>query len=133
MTFLDTNVLIRYITWDDPHKAAQSEKLLEEARAGKSVLFLTHLAIAEVIWILSAQYQVPKSKTIDHLRKVLNTRNIVCDDLPLLLATLDLFEAENLSFIDAYHATFLPARDITTFYSYDTDFDQVAGITRKEP
>lgn len=133
MIFLDTSVLIRYFTGDDPHKARQCEDLFHQARSGRTTLFLTHLAIAETIWVLSRQYRIPKLPLVEGLRRLLNTRNVVCDDAPLILAALALFESKPISFIDAYHATFLPDRGITEFCSYDADFDQLSGIKRREP
>lgn len=132
-SFLDTNILIRYLTGDDPKKADRAEKLLLSARSGRTTLFLTHMALAEAIWVLSSEYHLTKTEIADGLRRVLNTHNIQCDEAPLILATLALFESKSISFVDAYHATFLPAKGITEIYSYDTDFDQVPGITRREP
>ena len=133
MIFLDTSILIRYFTADDVRKANQCENLFREARAGRTPLFLTHLAIAETIWVLSKKYQIPKLAIIEGMRKLLNTPHVYCDDTPRVLAALGLFESKSISFIDAYHATFLPAKGITEIYSYDTDFDQIGGLTRREP
>ncbi len=133
MIFLDTSLLVRYFTGDDPHKSRQCEQLFRKTEEGRVTLFLTHLTIAEAIWVLSKKYQMTKPVLVESLRRLLNTPHILCDEAPLLLATLDLFGSKSISFVDAYHATFLPERGITTFYSYDTDFDQIHGITRKEP
>ncbi|MBI3318114.1 MAG: type II toxin-antitoxin system VapC family toxin [Candidatus Omnitrophica bacterium] len=133
MIFLETTVLVRYLTGDDPQKAARCERLLKAAATGRITLYVTHLMLAETIWVLHSFYQFPKDKIVDGLRRLLNTPHIHCDEAPLMLAALDLFESKSISFIDAYHAVALPSRDITELYSYDTDFDQLAGITRREP
>lgn len=135
MTFVDTNILIRLLGGDDPHKADRCQQLFHAAKAGRIKLFLTHLVIAETVWILSKKYGVPKSSLAESLRRLLNTPHVFCDNAPLIIAALDLLESKPISFIDAYHTLTLPTRGITEFYSYDTDFDQLtgAGITRKEP
>lgn len=133
MRLLETSVLIRYLTKDDPHKANRCERLFKETQGGRNVLYVTHLVIAETIWVLESHYEFPRSAIAEGLRRVLNTPHLICDEAPLLLAALDLYESKSHSFIDAYHATILPAHGITELYSYDTDFDQVAGITRREP
>ena len=133
MIFIDTNILIRLLGGDDPRKANRCHELFQAAKAGQVKLYLTHLVISETIWILSKKYGVLKSSLVESLRRLLNTPQVFCDDAPLILAALDLFESKPLSFIDAYHAVTLPAHGITEFYSYDTDFDQVPGITRREP
>ncbi len=133
MTFLETTILVRYLTGDDPQKSHRCERLFKKTESGEETLYITHLVIAETIWVLLSWYKFPKSNVVDGVRRILNTPHVVCDEAPLLLATLDLFESKSISFIDAYHATFLPARNITSFYSYDTDFDQISTITRHEP
>ena len=134
MIFIDTNILIRYLGGDGPQKRNRCSRLLQAAKSGSSAdLYLTHLMLAEAIWILSKKYGISKHALVESLRRLLNTPHIFCDDAPLILAALDLFESKSISFIDAYHATFLPAKGITEIYSYDADFDQIAGITRREP
>ena len=133
MIFIDTNILIRLLGGDDPLKADRCHQLFKTAKAGHVKLYLTHLILAETIWILSKKYGVGKSSLVEGIRRLLNTPNVFCDDAPLILAALDLFESKSISFIDAYHAVTLPSRGITEFYSYDTDFDQIPGITRREP
>lgn len=133
MIFLDTSVLIRYFAGDDPRKLERCEGLFRNAREGRETLLLTHLGLAEVIWVLSKKYRIPKAQLIQGIRRLLNTRNLLCKDAHLVLSALDLFESKAISFVDAYHAAVLPAQGVTEFYSYDADFDQVAGITRREP
>jgi len=133
MNFLDTSILIRYFTKDDPHKAAQSEELFRRTEAGRMSLYITHMALAETVWVLLKVYRMPRASLAEGIRRLLNTPNVVCEETPLILGALNLFESHNISFVDAYHAAVLPEHGITEFYSYDTDFDQVPGITRREP
>ena len=133
MTFLETTVLVRYLTRDDPMKAGRCEQLFKRAEAGREELCLTHLVLAETVWVLSSHYQFSNVEIARGLKRILNTPHLFCEEISSLLAAVDLYESTTLSFIDAYHATVLPDKGITTFYSYDTDFDRIAGITRREP
>jgi predicted nucleic-acid-binding protein len=133
MNFLDTSILIRYFTQDDPRKANRCEQLFRHAESGRTTLYLTHLAVAETVWVLSKAYRMPKAALTEGIRRLLNTPNVVCEKAPLILVALDLFEIHDISFIDAYHAVILPAQGITTLYSYDTDFDQIPAFKRREP
>lgn len=49
MKALDTNVLVRYLTQDDPEQAAISTKVIEEAAAKEEKLFLHPLIFCELI------------------------------------------------------------------------------------
>lgn len=132
-SFLETSLLIRYLTKDEPEKADRCERLFREVEKGRITLYLTPLVVAETVWVLSRVYRFQKTEIVEGLCRVLNTPHLVCDEAELLLQALELFHTRSISFIDAYHATFLPARGITEFYSYDTDFDRLSGITRREP
>ncbi|OGX37953.1 MAG: hypothetical protein A3C53_07770 [Omnitrophica WOR_2 bacterium RIFCSPHIGHO2_02_FULL_68_15] len=131
--FLDTSVLIRYLSGDDAQKADRSERLLRDASHGRTPLCVTHLVIAELVWVLSKEYRMPRTAIAEHLQRLLTTPHVACAEAEHLATALELFASTPLSFVDAYHAVLLPARGITTFYSYDTDFDQLPGLTRREP
>jgi len=133
ISFLETSILIRYLTRDEPHKADRCEELFKEADKGRITLYLTPLVIAETVWVLSRTYRFSKEEIVDGLRRVLNTPHIVCEDVDLIVTALETFRSKPISFVDAYHATVLPAQGITGFYSYDTDFDHLSGIVRREP
>ena len=43
MNLLDTNIIIRYLTNDDPEKAERCDKLFKKALHGKEKIRLNHL------------------------------------------------------------------------------------------
>lgn len=132
-SFLETSVIVRYLTADDPDKIDRCEALFRNTKSGKTTLCVTHLTVAEAIWVLLKVYRFPKEAVANGMRRLLNTPHLLCEDAPLILAALELFQSTPLSFVDAYHAVVLPARGITELYSYDTDFDLVPELKRREP
>ena len=46
---------------------------------------------------------------------------------------LDIFCERNIPFADAFNAAFMQAHGIREIYSYDGDFDKIAGIERVAP
>ena len=54
MTGLDTNVLVRYLTVDASRQLALAEKVIEESRAKEEPLFLSTLALCELVWVLAS-------------------------------------------------------------------------------
>jgi uncharacterized protein len=133
MILLDANIFIRFIIPDDPARAARCAKLLDSAAAGRERAVVTPMALAEVAWVLLGACRISKPNVIEALRKILNTAKLEIIDREILIRGLDLFENHGIDFIDAYHAAFMERRGIQTVCSYDTDFDQIPGITRKEP
>ena len=133
MRFLDTNIIIRYLTDDDPKKADLCEKLFEQVKKGKQKLFLSDLVIAETIWILEGAYNYPKEKLVECIQKILNTPNIEFENRDLLLNAIGLYQLENIDYIDAYNVTVMENKKIKEIYSYDEDFDVLSEINRLEP
>ncbi len=133
MTLLDTNIILRFLTWDDPQKARRCEHLFQKVADGKETLFTTTLVIAEVIWTLEKAYKLPKAKVVPLVQKILNTPNIELDEKDILLAAIGLYELKKIDFIDAYNAITAEANNIHSIYSYDTDFDLLPPLKRLEP
>jgi predicted nucleic acid-binding protein len=51
----------------------------------------------------------------------------------LCLQALELYAGHNISFADAYTAAYMHSLKLSEIYSWDTDFDRLAGLTRVEP
>ncbi|MFH1442044.1 MAG: PIN domain-containing protein [Candidatus Omnitrophota bacterium] len=133
MRFLDTNIILRYITNDIPAESLKCERLLKNAAKSKEALFTNAMVIAEVVWVLFSAYRFPKNNVISGVQKILNSPNIYLDDKDLLLSALYIFENNNIDFIDAYNAAVMEYKEIEIIYSYDKHYDQIKKIKRIEP
>lgn len=128
MKFLDANIILRYISNDIPTESLKCERLLKH-----ETLFTNALVFAEVLWVLLSAYKFPKQKIIQGIQKILNSPNIYLDDKELILSALDIFEVNNIDFIDAYNAALMEYKGINSIYSYDKHYDQIKAIKRLEP
>ncbi len=55
MVFIDTNIFIRFLTKDDPVKAAACYRLFEQAQRQEIELVTSEAVIAEVVFVLSSK------------------------------------------------------------------------------
>ncbi|MDP1809127.1 MAG: PIN domain-containing protein [Actinomycetota bacterium] len=134
MKLVDANVIIRYLTCDDQKKAEACRALLEKTVAGRAPsLFMADIAIAEIVWVLESVYKLSKDEIKDKLETVLNTPNIDFQNKQVLTESVVIYATYNIDFIDAYQAVLAKHRQISAIYSYDTDFDKLAGVSRIEP
>lgn len=117
--FVDTNVFLRFLTNDDPGKAKRAETLFRDALRGKVRLATSLLVIAEIIWTLESFYKVAKPDIAAKVEKILNTPNLECPDMPLILLALDLYVHANIDFVDAYTAFEMRERGLTQILTYD--------------
>ncbi len=131
--FLDTNVLMRYFTNDDPIKAHAALTLLERVERGAERVVVTPLVIFEVVFLLERSYKLPKSQVRDMVREVLALRDLQLAERSICRRALDLFVQENISYLDAYNAIWMQQKGVTEVYSWDREFDRVSALTRIEP
>ena len=132
--FVDTNIFLRFLTNDDPAKAARAGRLFRDAVNGRVSLTTSALVIAEIVWTLESFYGLPKPEIAAKVEKILNTPNLECDESERIIQALDTFVHENVDYIDAYHAFFMKDLGITRIATYDKkDFGRIPWIEIFEP
>ncbi len=117
--FVDTNVFLRYLTNDDPGKAARAGKLFRDTVSGRLSLRTSALVIAEIVWTLESYYGLGKPQIASHVEKILNTPNLECDESERILQALDLYVHKNVDYIDAYHAYTMKDLALARIATYD--------------
>ncbi len=88
MEYLDTNIIVYYLTQDDPEKAAKAYSLLQEVEQGSRTVAMTETALVEVIYVLSSKqlYHLSRPEIVKRLLPIL-TRFICMSPLRLILLT----------------------------------------------
>lgn len=117
--FVDTNLFIRYLTNDDPKKADKVAALLSNAAAGKVILVTAEMVVAEVVWVLESSYRLGKPEISTLIRGILATPGLEVLNGPLVARALELYEAQNVDFVDGYVAAVMEREGINEVYSFD--------------
>lgn len=125
---VDTDILIRYLTNDDPFKAKRFEEYL---KSGKKIA-LTDVSFAEIYWTLRSFYKFPKKKILIVLEALIEHKSI-SSNKKILNKVLDILKRHSLSFIDAYNASFALLENEGKILSFDKGFDKIRTIQRFEP
>ncbi|MDQ4078463.1 MAG: PIN domain-containing protein [Chloroflexota bacterium] len=135
MIFLDTNILIRFLTRDDPDKADACFELLQKAEAQEITLVTTEAVIAEVVYVLSSPklYNLSREDIRNRLYPVLSIKGLKIPYRKMYLRALDLYVTYPLDFEDVVILAQMERQHINEVYSYDKGFDDVEGIQRLEP
>ena len=129
VNLLDTNLLIRFLTADDPKKAQAVNKLLS---SGKT-FFLPDMAFAEIVWVLSSYYELGREEIYEKMKSLLSFKTINCSRALLFQALENYHNFNQLNFVDCYLSALVQTRKSKVLYSYDIGFDKVKGIKRLEP
>ena len=137
MIFLDTNVILRYLTRDDEAKAEACYRLFKRVQLGELELITCEAVIAEVVYVLSshrAPYRLSNEDIKARLVPILTLRGLRLPQKRVYLEALDLYATSPfLDFEDALAAAHMRRQGVTEIMSYDRDFDRVSGLQRIEP
>ena len=77
MIGLDTNVLVRYVTQDDPVQSPKASALIESLTT-VSPGFVSLVSVVELVWVLQSCYQSTKSDVVTVLETLLQARPVDC-------------------------------------------------------
>ncbi len=99
-TFVDTSVLVRYLTGDPPETLAAARRVVDETPS----LLVTSVVLAETAYVLQSFYKVPRAALVDNLIDLLRKKNLgtFCLDKTLAVQALLLCRpSKRVSFADA--------------------------------
>jgi predicted nucleic acid-binding protein len=135
MRFVDANIILRYLTNDDPVKARKCLALFRKAKTSEIVLTTSESVIAEVVYVLSSKrvYNLARKEVVARLRPLIYVPGLKLSYRTAYLRALEIYTSYRIDFEDALSIAHMERQKIRDIYSYDKDFDQVKEITRIEP
>jgi len=87
MRAVDTNVLVRLITRDEAAQVAAAERFVEKGA------WVSHLALAEMTWVLKAVYERSPADIATAIDLLLNHRELSLQDPDVVAAALEKFRS----------------------------------------
>lgn len=131
---IDTNLLVRYLTEDDPQKAKAVDALLSRAEKGELKILIPSIVVAELVWVLESFYRMRSHRISELVEAILSTPGIEVTEKLIIASALQLYRIKNIDFIDAWIMEFARHRGIKTIYTFDTKhFRNVSEIETKRP
>lgn len=76
MKGVDTNVLVRLLTEDDPEQALAAQAWIDAALAYGESVFLADVVLAELAWVLDRTYRLDRVRIADAILALLRTPGI---------------------------------------------------------
>jgi predicted nucleic-acid-binding protein len=133
MIAVDTNVVVRLLTGDDPRQAAAAKSLF-----ASGPIWIARTVLLETGWVLHRLYGFDESAIRDAFAKLLGLKNVHTEDKASMAAALAT-TAHGIELADAIHLSSRPPGAI--FVSFDRSFIRratragstgVAGVPAKE-
>jgi predicted nucleic-acid-binding protein len=82
---VDTNVLVRLVTRDDAKQVAAAEAFVAQGA------WVSHLALAEASWVLSAVYELGHSAIATAIEMLLNHKDLTLEESEAVSSALETF------------------------------------------
>ena len=131
--FLDTNILLRHLLQDQPDHSPRATAYLKQIEDGLVRVRTSDIVIFETVFTLQRWARRPKDQIRDVLLRIIDLPGIVLPGKRRLRKAFDLYVTRNVAFADAYHAVLMEQLKLKEIVSFDTDFDRLPGVIRKEP
>jgi predicted nucleic-acid-binding protein len=85
MRAVDTNVVVRLVTRDDPRQTARAEAFVAKGA------WVSHIVLVEVIWVLDSVFELPHKQLVTAIDMLLDHRDLVLQDPEIVSAALARF------------------------------------------
>jgi len=116
---IDTNLLVRYLTDDEPQKAKAVDALLNRAAKGELKILIPPVIIAELVWVLESFYKMIPDEVAELVEAILNTPEIDIQEKSLIKSALKIYRNKNIDLIDAWIIEFAKVRKAQRIYTFD--------------
>lgn len=102
MTYLiDTNIIIRFLTWDNKDLFEKSIKIFKEIEDEKINVEILDSVIAECVYVLESFYKQSRKIISEKLKKIIILNWIINANKLEIIEALNLYENKNIDFVDA--------------------------------
>ncbi len=101
MIGLDTNVLIRYITQDDPVQSRQAADIIERLLTEEDPGFVSIVATVETVWVLDRAYRPGAREIAAAVERMLQAETLVVENEQEVFSAMTALKEGQGSFSDA--------------------------------
>jgi len=127
MTGLGTNILVRFITEDDPDQSKRADNFLQSL-SPENPGFIPLVTLAELVWVLRGRFRSSKLQIIQRLAQILNSPELVVEGRMAVYTALARFSTSKADFADCLIACLGDAADCHDTVTFDVDAARYAGM-----
>ena len=125
MRAVDTNVLVRLVTRDDPRQIAAAEAFV--ARGA----WVPHVVLVEAIWVLASAYDLEAPALATAINMLLNHRDLTIQDADVVATALEQYRKKPaVSFSDCLVLEVARKAGHLPLGTFDRDLAKLGGAQR---
>ena len=123
MLAVDTNIVVRYVTRDDPEQGPRSKRLVDD-----NDTFVATTVLLETEWVLRRGYRYSRAEILEALRSFAGLPRVILEEPTRIAQALDWLE-QGMDFADAVHLA--GAGSCEAFVTFDRPLIRTAGRLSK--
>jgi predicted nucleic-acid-binding protein len=128
MIGLDTNILVRYLTQDDPVQSRQATEILEQRLSEANPGFISVVAMVELVWVLDRAYRMAARQIAAAVERMLQTEVLVIEREQEVFAAMVAIRQGHGSFADALIAELGLQAGCSHTLTFDTKAARLPGF-----
>ena len=128
MIGLNTNILVRYLTQDDPVQSLKATEVIEQRLTEEDPGFVSILVMVEIVWVLDRAYGLAAHKIAAAIERMLQAEVLVVEhEQEVFPAMIALKEGQG-SFADAVIAALGARADCSCTLTFDQKALRLPGF-----
>jgi len=128
MIGLDTNILVRYLTQDDPTQSPKATEIIERRLTEGKPGFLSIVAMVETVWVLERAYGLTPLEIVRAVERILQTDVLLVEDEQEVFTAMVALKGGQGSFADAAIAALGDKRGCSKTLTFDRKALRLPGF-----
>jgi len=128
MIGLDTNILVRYLTQDDPTQSPKAREIIERRLTEENPGFVSIVAMVETVWVLERAYNLTTDEIIGAVERMLQTDVLVVENEQEVFTAMIALKEGQGSFADAVIAALGARRGCSFTLTFDRKALRLPGF-----
>jgi predicted nucleic-acid-binding protein len=125
---LDTNILVRYLTQDDPGQSHLATCLMEETLTPDRPGYVNHVVLCELVWVLEDCYGQSRSDLLKVLNQLLQVVELRFEDADAVRLAVADFREGKADFSDNLVARINNVGGCPKTYTFDKQASKEPGF-----
>ncbi|MBI5211886.1 MAG: PIN domain-containing protein [Nitrospirae bacterium] len=123
---IDANVILRFFLEDDTGQFLKAKAFMQKLETAQEEALITEIVFAEVVWVLSKVYNIPRREISDKFSGVINYKGIkTSPDKKLFIESLKLYAEHSMDIQDIFLAVVARNNDCSIVTFDRTDFKKL--------
>jgi predicted nucleic-acid-binding protein len=128
MIGLDTNILVRHLTQDDPVQSPRATELIERRLTERNPGFVSTVVMAEIAWVLERAYRLQDQEIASAIERILQIEAFVVENEHEVFTAMTALKEGRGSFADALIGALAAAAGCSRTLTFDRKALRLTGF-----